>query len=138
MYYRQTLTKLNCLNKSMMKPACPLPSSIDKERHRERETQQMGRKPFQSDYTHTHLNKIKTNQYIKCDKYLLWKTKHKVKFLENSLVQQNYTEQNHIISSYCHTSWCVLFLFCNFVNFMMTQRAEDGDIFLFVPNSTYK
>ena len=63
MYYRQTLTKLNFVNKSMMKPACPLPSStIDKERERDTQT---GRRPTQSGYTHTHLKKIKNKPVYK-------------------------------------------------------------------------
>ena len=61
MYYRQTLTKLNCLNKSMMKPACPLPSSIDKERHRERHRD---REETNSKWLHTHTFKQNKNKPI--------------------------------------------------------------------------
>ena len=70
MYYRQTLTKLNCLNKSMMKPACPLPSSTTdkseraRERHRETETHRRGGNQFKV-ATHTHLNKIKNKPIYK-------------------------------------------------------------------------
>lgn len=49
----------------MMKPACPLPSSIDKERHRERHTD---REETNSKWLHTHTFKQNKNKPI----YKMW------------------------------------------------------------------